>query len=703
MSDKDYAPLSAACVRALSDKLYDKRKTAALEIEKMVKDFAAINNTGQIKRILKILGQDFTLSQNPHARKGGLIGLAAIAIALGKETETYIDYLLKPILGCLSDQDLRVRYHACESLYNVVMVCRGAVLPHFPAIFNTLSKIATDSDHTIKNASELLDRLLKDIVTESSYFDLKGFIPLLRERIYTKSPFSRQFVISWISVLNSEPKLDMINYLPEILDGLFRILEDPNLEVKKMCEITLGEFLRCIKSDPSRANFGAMINILINHAQETNDELVQFIAITWIKEFVQLSGRAMLPFMSGIFTAILPCLAYEAEAKRNIKETATSVNFTLMKLIALESNSEDNHQVARTYELEGSLPQEIDLPSVVDVLITYLMHNSLQTKVAVLKWIHDLYIKLPEKMVDYIDILFPALQRTLSDEADQVVQQCLVVIAEVISSPKDTLETKDQNTYYNKFIVSLLLLFSTDKRLLDERGYFIIRQLCLLLNAENIYKTLAEILLKETNLKFASLMVDHLNTILMTSSELYELRNRLKDLSTEVNRELFLCLYKTWCHNSVATVSLCLLTQSYSHVCDLIKLFGSIEITVDLLMEIDKLVQLIESPIFAYLRLELLEVPCDQHLITALYGLLMLLPQTEAFSMLKARLGCIPSLHLQLNAQFTMDTRNKDRIRPNIDFQVLLQHFRAVQERHKEYKRTIRSKDMVTFENNEES
>lgn len=34
MSEKDYAPLSAACVRALNDKLYDRRKTAALEIEK---------------------------------------------------------------------------------------------------------------------------------------------------------------------------------------------------------------------------------------------------------------------------------------------------------------------------------------------------------------------------------------------------------------------------------------------------------------------------------------------------------------------------------------------------------------------------------------------------------------------------------------------------------------------------------------------
>lgn len=104
MSEKDYTPLSSACVRALNDKIYDRRKIAALEIEKwvlhyislyfnwilfynafrMVKEFAAVNNTGQIKKLLKILGQDFSLSQNPHARKGGLIGLAAIAIALGK-------------------------------------------------------------------------------------------------------------------------------------------------------------------------------------------------------------------------------------------------------------------------------------------------------------------------------------------------------------------------------------------------------------------------------------------------------------------------------------------------------------------------------------------------------------------------------------------------------------------------------------------
>lgn len=50
---------------------------------RMVKDFQANNNSMQIKKLLRILGHDFALSQNPHFRKGGHIGLAAVAIGLG--------------------------------------------------------------------------------------------------------------------------------------------------------------------------------------------------------------------------------------------------------------------------------------------------------------------------------------------------------------------------------------------------------------------------------------------------------------------------------------------------------------------------------------------------------------------------------------------------------------------------------------------
>lgn len=41
---------------------------------------------------------------------------------------------------------------------------------------------------------------LQDIVTESNQFDLVGFIPLLRERIYSNNQYARQFIISWVGV-----------------------------------------------------------------------------------------------------------------------------------------------------------------------------------------------------------------------------------------------------------------------------------------------------------------------------------------------------------------------------------------------------------------------------------------------------------------------------------------------------------------------
>lgn len=127
----------------------------------MVKDFVARGEMEQIRRILKVLGQDFTLSQNAHSRKGGLLGLASSAVALGKESSNFISDLVHPVLACFSDSDHNVRFFACQSLYNVAKVARGAVLPHFTEIFNGVSRLAADPEQTVKNGSELLDRVMK--------------------------------------------------------------------------------------------------------------------------------------------------------------------------------------------------------------------------------------------------------------------------------------------------------------------------------------------------------------------------------------------------------------------------------------------------------------------------------------------------------------------------------------------------------------
>lgn len=55
----------------------------------------------------------------------------------------------------------------------------------------------------MRNGAELLDRLLKDTIMENSAtekFELNVFMHLLRERIYVKNSYVRQFLVSWVSV-----------------------------------------------------------------------------------------------------------------------------------------------------------------------------------------------------------------------------------------------------------------------------------------------------------------------------------------------------------------------------------------------------------------------------------------------------------------------------------------------------------------------
>ena len=69
-------------------------------------------------------------------------------------------------------------------------VSREAVLPLFNEMFSAISCVVADPDQNVKNGSELLDRLLKDIVTESKAFDVESFVPALRERMYTRDRYT---------------------------------------------------------------------------------------------------------------------------------------------------------------------------------------------------------------------------------------------------------------------------------------------------------------------------------------------------------------------------------------------------------------------------------------------------------------------------------------------------------------------------------
>lgn len=94
---------------------YERRKAAALELEKQVLS----SDGARISSIIDQLCGMFAPTNAMHTRNGGLIGLAATAIALGQDVAPFLPVIIPPVLACFQDTESRVRYHACESLYNM--------------------------------------------------------------------------------------------------------------------------------------------------------------------------------------------------------------------------------------------------------------------------------------------------------------------------------------------------------------------------------------------------------------------------------------------------------------------------------------------------------------------------------------------------------------------------------------------------------
>lgn len=512
---------------------------------------------------------------------------------------------------------------------------------------------------SVKNGAELLDRLIKDIVSESaatyvsvlespSYddskdseslydqpepptaFSLPKFIPLLKERVWVINPFTRTFLVGWITLLDSIPDLELVTYLPEFLGGLLKFLGGHNPDVHAATQSCLDKFLNEIKrisrikkgiadSKKSRVdgkrkreesvdsgsanlaaedadengsttaadddgecsseddwvpgqdvqiNYKAILEILTATLDSPLEEDSLQESLRWIIAFLDICPEEVLPFTPKILAHLLPAMASGVEP---IRQAAARVNTSLLEYVVSLSDEPEmqpsqppsriptslavDRQEGGTNSTRASLsssrdleapsptpaqrqglnggqssqsPQaDLDYAAAVNSLTLLFLNDHEATRVAALTWLIMLHRKAPRKIVAFNDGTFPALLKTLSDPAEAVVTKDLQLLSQISRNSEDD--------YFSNFMVSLLQLFSTDRRLLETRGNLIIRQLCMTLSAERIYRTLAECIEKEEDVEFASIMVQNLNNNLITAPELADLRKRLRNLETKVS------------------------------------------------------------------------------------------------------------------------------------------------------------------------
>lgn len=95
-----------------------------------------------------------------------------------------------------------------EAAPNYVSVYPGNVNPNLPPRDNNGYGAESESKYE------------ETIEDDKRAFSLARFIPLLAERVYVISPYTRMHLVSWLMVLDSVPDLELVAWLPEFLDGL---------------------------------------------------------------------------------------------------------------------------------------------------------------------------------------------------------------------------------------------------------------------------------------------------------------------------------------------------------------------------------------------------------------------------------------------------------------------------------------------------
>ena len=351
--------------------------------------------------LVSLLAEDFAAHENPNRRKGGLLGLAAVVVGLGGDGETgdgdgecvqratrvatsekrlvaraATRAAVPPVLAAFCDLDARVRYYACEAMYNIVKTARGGLLlltesvedddffydengnvsadsdSFLRRLFDAACDLSADADADVQNAAHLLDGLVKDVVSEAFHDaedDERVQGDVLQEHVggsrlgaclvsaiasravaresenvlsendsrrspvrgtrrrvaSSRDPYARQFLIGWIVALDATPQMDALRALPEFFDGLLLMLSDPNREIRAQADGCLRTFLTEIKAlfdadkgagadaDARRRRVDvARLSATLERHTRSADEFTRVTAVTWLREFVALAGRA---------------------------------------------------------------------------------------------------------------------------------------------------------------------------------------------------------------------------------------------------------------------------------------------------------------------------------------------------------------------------------------------------------------------------
>ena len=303
--------ISAAVLVSLAHKRYERRRLAAMEIEKVVRSLVLQEDYSRVRAILLLLSDDYVRSTNEDARKGGAVALAACAIGLKKANEKRRDVIecrdliLASVVHACQDHSQRVRYYATESLFNVTKVIPSLAVQHFFILFEILRSLYADVDLDVRSGAELLDKKLKEVIVgaiNSGSFSADACVPVFARFVYMRNKATKQLTLTWLKEFSEKlVGAPILEFLHLFLGGVFQMVADPNATSQLALEFLQSVLPKLLVTNEEafedaqqKVDFDKILQSLVI-TMEHPDPFVRKVAMYWMSRIVQAHMSSAFP------------------------------------------------------------------------------------------------------------------------------------------------------------------------------------------------------------------------------------------------------------------------------------------------------------------------------------------------------------------------------------------------------------------------
>lgn len=536
------------------------------------------------------------------------------------------------------------------------------VLPDvLPWLFNKLG----DKTKDVNECSEKFLKMVQNNIDKNyeSYYNkcpdiLEKIIGLIITNCMSTCEETRQFAYEWLNMMLEKYNNILIVYLKSSKNDLHNSLSNSASNQYKVMNSSLPMNYKRGKNSEQ---------IVINNITYTPNSSIPKPPI-FVGPVMNIQNEMEFNYMRVIHSK------YSQSGKTSdniIKQIPHKLFANVLEMILTQKNekklSETNGSLKSIIEL---IP--VDTPGIDITLLGDVLRNTIDSKKElsfdlVLTWSELLFKKFQDKMFKDAPKFIDSFTKRFPENNEKM----LISIVDFLCSV-----AKNKEEYIEPVVNKVTEQFLENRTIFNAYGMKIIKMISEKLNVVLVYNYFSDSLSKIKDIDFISEMVLKLNFFLLSEASTKEVRSYLMKYKEE--KTFFEKIFKIWSYNPVASLFLCIVAEYFELCFNLILKFGDVKLDNDYHIQLSKIVQLIESSLFNNIRIRLLEPMKNIYLVKTLYGILMLLPEGDAYNALENRMKSF-GLMLELETE-----REEEEVKEDPNIEVYINIFTSVQKIIKE-------------------